>query len=143
MLNYLYPCDKNQVLDKINTASKNSKSSLSNLICKEFNLPKSFVSAIIKDTGEKPKAIAARLTEDTFTVKSLGGCQKAMVTAGGVALSAIDTKTMEVKSLPGLYIIGEALDIDGQTGGYNLQFAYSSACAAGAAVISRFIRLHN
>ena len=61
-----------------------------------------------------------------------------MVTAGGVALDQIDMKTMriktrdtgEVNALPDIRIIGETLDVNGDTGGYNLQFAYSSAMAA-------------
>ena len=50
-----------------------------------------------------------------------------MVTKGGVALSQVHSKTMEAVSFPGLYLTGEALDVDGDTGGYNLQFAFSSA----------------
>ena len=57
-----------------------------------------------------------------------------MATSGGIALSQINTATMVFKEYPGLYAIGEALDVDGITGGYNLQFAYSSARAAAAAV---------
>ena len=56
---------------------------------------------------------------------------KAQVTAGGVRLSEIDPNTFESKKHPGLYIIGEALDVDGDCGGYNLQFAWASGMCAG------------
>jgi predicted Rossmann fold flavoprotein len=53
------------------------------------------------------------------------------VTAGGVALSAVSPKTMEARTLSGLYIVGEALDISGSIGGYNLQAAFSTGFVAG------------
>jgi predicted Rossmann fold flavoprotein len=56
-----------------------------------------------------------------------------MVTAGGVALSEVDPRTMESRLVPGLYFCGEALDIDGFTGGYNLQAAWSTGRIAGLA----------
>lgn len=109
-------------------------------------LPKRFVEAVLARAGVDPKtkanqlpkkqrkAIEAILMRDTFSVSGTTGFKNAMVTAGGVALGEVDMKTFESKKLPGLYIIGETLDVDGDTGGYNLQFAFSSAvCAAEAA----------
>ncbi len=130
VLNYLYPSEKTEILDKINYVMQNRNKQLIHLLANELKLPKSFLKEVIAVTCEKPKAIAEKLTADTFTVTSPGGYQKAMVTAGGIALSEINCKTMECSRYPGLFIIGEVLDIDGATGGYNLQFAYSSACAA-------------
>jgi predicted flavoprotein YhiN len=49
-----------------------------------------------------------------------------MVTRGGVALDSVNMKTMESKIVPGLFFAGEVLDIDGDTGGYNLQAAFST-----------------
>ena len=60
--------------------------------------------------------------------------KEAMVTVGGVALDEIDFRTMESKKCPGLYFAGEVLDIDGPTGGYNLQAAFSTARLAVAAI---------
>lgn len=134
VLNYLYPCDKKMVLDRLNKAVKNSKAALAGIISREFGLPKSFAAAVTSKSGVSVKAAAAILTEDTYTVKALGGFQKAMVTAGGADLSQLNCRTMECKEYSGLYIIGEATNVDGATGGYNLQFAYASACAAAAAV---------
>jgi predicted Rossmann fold flavoprotein len=62
------------------------------------------------------------------------GYAKAEVTRGGVATSALNQKTMESRHVPGLYFIGEVVDITGWLGGYNFQWAWSSAYAAGSAV---------
>ena len=130
VLNYLYPCDKIIALERINHAVQNSKMNLPNTLSKETHLPKSFLQAIVNETGNKLKATASKLTADTFIVKNVEGYHKAMVTCGGISLKEINPKTMEMKRYPHLYAIGEVLDIDGWTGGYNLQFAYSSARAA-------------
>ena len=57
-----------------------------------------------------------------------------MVTRGGISLEEINRKTMESRLLPDLYCIGEVLDIDGDTGGYNLQAAFSTAYAAAESI---------
>lgn len=68
-----------------------------------------------------------------FTVPITGTrpIAEAIVTAGGVSLKEIDPKTMESKLIKGLFIAGEVMDIDGYTGGYNLQAAFSTGYAAG------------
>lgn len=94
-------------------------------------LPKR-MQRILKDMarGEsgdvKTKLLASLLDHDDFTVDRID--ERGMVTAGGVKLDEIDMKTMQVKQLDGLYVIGEALDADGITGGYNLQMCWSTAC---------------
>lgn len=62
------------------------------------------------------------------------GYAKAEVTAGGVDTSELSSKTMESRRVPGLYFIGEVVDVTGHLGGYNFQWAWSSACAAGQAI---------
>jgi len=57
-----------------------------------------------------------------------------MVTRGGIALDGVNLKTMESKSIPNLYFAGEVLDIDGDSGGYNLQAAFSTGFLAGQAI---------
>jgi len=84
------------------------------------------------------KTLIKLITSDTFTISGTSGFRTAMATAGGVSLSQISASTMECKKIPGLFILGEALDVDGDTGGYNLQFAFSSAMRA-ADHISRII----
>jgi hypothetical protein len=62
------------------------------------------------------------------------GFKKAEVTAGGVATSELSSTTMETTHVPGLYFIGEVVDVTGQLGGYNFQWAWASGFAAGQAV---------
>jgi predicted Rossmann fold flavoprotein len=69
-----------------------------------------------------------------LAVRGTRGYNYAEVTAGGVALSEIDPSTMESRLCPGLYLVGEILDVDGRIGGFNFQWAWSSARVAGAAL---------
>lgn len=62
------------------------------------------------------------------------GYRTAEVTLGGVDCNALSSKTMEVRTIPGLYFVGEAVDVSGWLGGYNFQWAWSSGWAAGTAV---------
>jgi len=62
------------------------------------------------------------------------GFKKAEVTAGGIATSELSSRTMEAKRVPGLYFIGEVVDVTGQLGGYNFQWAWASGYAAGQVV---------
>ncbi|MBK1698929.1 NAD(P)/FAD-dependent oxidoreductase [Rhodovibrio salinarum] len=62
------------------------------------------------------------------------GFAKAEVTVGGVDTAALDSRTMQARDVPGLYVIGEAVDVTGWLGGYNFQWAWSSGWAAGQAV---------
>ena len=62
------------------------------------------------------------------------GYAKAEVTLGGVATDALSQQTLEARSVPGLYFIGEVVDVTGWLGGYNFQWAWSSGHAAGTAV---------
>lgn len=70
-----------------------------------------------------------------WTLRPVGdeGYAKAEVTRGGVDTNALSQKTMEVKSVQGLYFVGEAVDVTGWLGGYNFQWAWSSGVAAGDA----------
>jgi len=76
------------------------------------------------------------LIEDPYVLEEKGGVNQAMVTAGGVSLSEINPGTMESRLCPGLFFAGEILDVDGETGGYNLQFAFSSAALAIKSILS-------
>ncbi len=62
------------------------------------------------------------------------GFQKAEVTAGGIDTAALNSRTMEVKTIPGLFFIGEVVDVTGHLGGYNFQWAWASATAAAQSV---------
>ena len=85
-----------------------------------------------KDISDKEiKSICRHISDWRFTCEESRDFKKAQVTAGGVRLSEIDPRTFESKRHRGLYILGEALDIDGDCGGYNLQFAFASGLCAG------------
>jgi predicted Rossmann fold flavoprotein len=89
-------------------------------------------------TKQARQEIIALLSGFPFVVSRLGGLDEAMVTRGGVALSEIDPRTMESRLVPGLYCIGEVLDIDGDTGGYNLQAAFSTGMLAARSIGARW-----
>lgn len=80
---------------------------------------------------EGRKALAAALAELRIPVAGLGGWEEAMATRGGVDLGEVSPKTMESRIVPGLFFAGELLDIDGDTGGYNIQAALSTGRLAG------------
>jgi predicted Rossmann fold flavoprotein len=75
--------------------------------------------------------IARKLQEMQLTPSGTEGFKKAEVTAGGVSTTELSSQTMEVRRVPGLYFIGEVVDVTGQLGGYNFQWAWASAYAAG------------
>ena len=68
-----------------------------------------------------------------FTLTGTGDYNTAVVTQGGVDTKEINPKTMESRLVPGLYFAGEVLNLDADTGGYNLQIAFSTGYAAGRA----------
>jgi len=80
-------------------------------------------------------ALVKALKEFTLEVKELKGFSKAMITAGGVDIKEVDPKTMRSKIYENLFLAGELLDIDGPSGGYNLQICWSTGYAAGDSVI--------
>jgi predicted Rossmann fold flavoprotein len=69
-----------------------------------------------------------------FTPTGSEGYDKAEVTAGGVSTDALSAQTMECRDVPGLYFIGEVVDVTGHLGGFNFQWAWASGAAAGRAV---------
>lgn len=80
------------------------------------------------------KELAARLRKWELKPTGTGGYGRAEVTRGGVSTDELSSKTMEAKKVPGLFFIGEVVDVTGMLGGYNFQWAWSSAVAAGEVV---------
>ncbi len=76
----------------------------------------------------------ARLADWPFAPDGTEGYAKAEVTAGGISTDGLSSRTMEAKRVPGLYAIGEAVDVTGWLGGYNFQWAWASGWAAGSAL---------
>ena len=77
------------------------------------------------------------LVEWTLPVTGSRGYTYAEATAGGIPLEEIDPATMESRVCPGLYLIGEMLDVDGRIGGFNFQWAWSTAFVAARALAAR------
>ena len=75
--------------------------------------------------------IAKALKAWQFDIAGYVGYERAVVTAGGVSTDDFVAKTMESRLVPGLYLCGEVLDIDADTGGYNLQLAFATGALAG------------
>jgi hypothetical protein len=88
-------------------------------------------------SAEQRTRLVTNCTEFPMTVTAPGGYAVAMVTRGGVALDGVNMKTMESKIVPNLYFAGEVLDIDGDTGGYNLQAAFSTGYLAAEGIRKR------
>jgi hypothetical protein len=89
----------------------------------------------IGETSDKTlSALAERLQRWRLVPGGTEGFAKAEVTRGGIDTAALSSKTMEVTAHPGLYFIGEAVDVTGWLGGYNFQWAWASGFAAGQAV---------
>jgi predicted flavoprotein YhiN len=80
------------------------------------------------------EALAARLKDWRVVPTGTEGYAKAEVTLGGVDTAELSSRTMEARKVPGLFVIGEAVDVTGWLGGYNFQWAWSSGWAAGEAV---------
>lgn len=75
-----------------------------------------------------------RLLAWPLPVRDSRGYNHAEVTAGGIPLDEIDTASMQSRRCPGVYLVGEILDVDGRIGGFNFQWAWSSGCVAGRAI---------
>lgn len=139
-INLLPDCDMAALLDE----QKGSKKLLSNYLTQWF--PRSFAEAWcaqLPNIENKPlnqyndkqrKQIVAALHDWQVMPSGTLGYAKAEVTCGGIDTRALSSKTMECIDVPGLYFIGEVVDVTGQLGGYNFQWAWASGHAAGQAV---------
>lgn len=106
-------------------------------------LPRKLVPVIVRLSGIAPglkvnqvtremrQSLAALLKDLALTVTGFRPVEEAIVTSGGVSTKEINAKTMESKLLAGLYFAGELIDVDGYTGGFNLQIAFSTGRLAG------------
>ena len=95
-------------------------------------LPMSLIPAFIRcNPNADHKTLAKLLKNWKFEIAGYVGYERCVITAGGVSLDEITPKTLESKLVPGLYFAGEVLDLDADTGGYNLQTAFSTGYLAG------------
>lgn len=123
--------------------NKQLKNSLHNL------MPGKLIPVFIQRVGISPEKTMHQITREErqrmveelkhfkFTLKKARPLEEAIVTAGGVNVKEVSPKTMESKFITGLYFSGEVLDIDGMTGGFNLQAAFSTGYLAGVACTNR------
>ena len=101
-------------------------------VCRAAGVPLAEVTDGLSD--RQLRAVCDTIKGFAFPVFGTQGFGGAQVTAGGIATDEVDPNTMESRLIKGMYILGEALDIDGDCGGFNLQWAWSSAYAAACAV---------
>lgn len=109
-------------------------------------LPRRLTDALLETVDLSPERKAAEFSRDargrfvaaikrcSIPVSGTRGFKKAEVTAGGVSLEEIDSRTMQSRLVPGLYFAGEVLDLDGPIGGYNFQAAFSTGWLAAEAM---------
>ena len=83
---------------------------------------------------KKRRALRSWLKELVFPVSATRPLEEGIVTSGGVKLKEVDPKTMRSKIVPNLFITGETLDLSADTGGYNLQAAFSTGYLAGSQI---------
>ena len=132
--------DKRILRDFDKYKNKNFNNSLSDL------LPKKLIPIIIRLSGideykkvneitkEERQKLVELIKNLEFNVEGLRGYDEAIITKGGIDVKEINPKTMESKLVPGLYFVGEVLDLDSLTGGYNLQLAWSTGFVAGNSI---------
>lgn len=95
-------------------------------------LPMSLIPAFAKmNPNADHKILAKTLKSWKMEIAGFVGYERCVITAGGVSLEELTAKTLESKMIPGLYFAGEVLDLDADTGGYNLQTAFSTGYLAG------------
>lgn len=124
---------ENQNRKLTNVLKKFGPDSLIKLLMERVNIPEDvFCHELKKDLRDR---LTALMKDYSFYVSRAPSFTKAMVTAGGVSLKEVDPKTMQSKLVPGLFFAGEVLDVDGDTGGYNLQAAFSTGYVAGSSCV--------
>jgi predicted Rossmann fold flavoprotein len=143
--NFLPKTSAEQLVERIRSAAaQDGKRLVTSVIATE--LPRRLVEALLQQAGVSSDRRLSELSraERNFAVESIFrqripisgtlGFKKAEVTAGGVALDEVDSRTMQSKLVPNLLFAGEILDLDGPIGGYNFQSAFSTGWLAGQSV---------
>lgn len=146
--NYTVTIDLKPALDK-EVLNERILKDFSKYINKDFLnslsdlLPKSIIPVVIEKSGINPHQKVNTITKEQrmrlvdvikafdVSIYSKAGFNEAVITSGGVALDSINPKTMESMCVKGFYFAGEVMNLDANTGGYNLQIAYSTGYVAG------------
>ena len=128
------------IISQVKISKKQIKNALNEL------LPSKLIDIIIDLSYINPDKMINQITKEErlrlveqimdlrLTITKTRPVAEAIVTAGGVSIKEFNPKTMESKIIEGLYFAGEIVDVDGYTGGYNLQAAFSMGYIAGKAV---------
>lgn len=139
----------NKSVDEVDALLLERMSSLSNKQLKhilEMMIPKRLVQYIINQlnidvnlkanetTKAQRRSISELLKCLSFEIVNFAGFEQAMITVGGIKTNQIQPQTMETKKIKGLKFAGEVLDLDAQTGGYNLQIAWTTGYVAGSTI---------
>ena len=120
----------NEVMKDKRSANKQYKERFRVLLTKV--MPMSFIPAFVKaNPNTDHKTLAKALKSWKMEIEGFVGYERCVVTAGGVSTEDLTPKTLESRIVPGLYFAGEVLDLDADTGGYNLQTAFSTGYLAG------------
>ncbi len=119
---------ENPKITIVKLLSQHLPNRLADFICELTKFPTQDIGNV---PDKKIAEIEAKLFAWEFSPNGTEGYRKAEVTIGGINTDALSSKTMEVKKAPGLYFIGEAVDVTGWLGGYNFQWAWASGYAAG------------
>ena len=82
-------------------------------------------------TREERKTLVSLLKQFPLTVTGTKGFEQAVITRGGISVREVDPSTLQSRKVPGVYFVGEVLDLDAFTGGFNLQIAWSTGYLAG------------
>ena len=90
-------------------------------------------SALFRRPSWARTALIGHLLARPLRITGTLGYEKAEVTAGGVTVDEVDPSTLESRIVPGLYLCGEILDVEGRLGGFNFQWSWSSGTVAGRA----------
>lgn len=147
-INWVFPLKHEEVLKKLADLKQHSPKKK---IIQEnvFSCIRRFWEAVLRESGITENAlvgeisktqlttIASYLTQTNFRLTGKGIFKEEFVTAGGVAREEIDFRTMESKKLSGVYFAGEIIDIDGITGGFNFQNAWTGGWIAGHAIAKK------
>lgn len=133
--------DKRLLSDFAKYANRDFANALSDL------LPSKMISVFVGLCGIAPHQKVHSITKAqreqilhllkhlSVTVKRMRPIAEAIITSGGISVKELSPKTMESKKHPGLYFVGEVIDVDAYTGGFNLQIAFSTAMAAASAAV--------
>ena len=128
-----------KIQQALSSGAKQIKNNLNGLVIPKFQLVLFKLSHINPEkkssliSRQERLALVKLLKNFKLKIRALAGFDKAMITKGGLALAEIDPKTMRSKKISNLFVCGEVLDLDGPTGGYNLQICWTSGYVAGEA----------